>query len=157
MRSLGVVPVKVLDGVGPCRRYAVIGHQVHPPVLRAAPQPFDKHVIPPGTFAIHGELAALLECGHGGLFRRELTTLTGVDDFRFAEFGKRFLNDLPGSTYLRLVFCPQTPRRETITMGSSMATNEVTLTEKAWAKDVSETLTLTRAASWRFSAIFPPR
>ena len=101
MRSLGVVPVKVLGDVGPSCCHTVIGHQVHPLVLHAAPQPLDKHVVPPGPLAIHGELTALLENGHGEFFRRELTALIGVDDFWLAELGKRFLNDLPGMARLQ--------------------------------------------------------
>ena len=65
----------MLGDVGACSAHAVVGHQAHPFVLHATPQPLNKHVVPLGTLAIQRELTALLENGHGEFLRRELVTL----------------------------------------------------------------------------------
>ena len=65
----------MLGDVGACSAHAVVGHQAHPFVLHATPQPLNKHVVPLGSLAIQRELTALLENGHGEFLRRELVTL----------------------------------------------------------------------------------
>ena len=53
MRPISVVPVQVVGDVGPCSADSVVGLQVHPPILHAAPQTLEKDVISPGTTRVN--------------------------------------------------------------------------------------------------------
>src|ERR1043166_734504 len=57
MRAMYVVPVQIVGDVGACRAHALVGLEVHPLVLRAAPQALDEDVIAPGSTSVHGQLA----------------------------------------------------------------------------------------------------
>jgi hypothetical protein len=84
MGSSGVVPIDELRDVHFGRTDAVIGPQVHPLVLDRAPQSLHKHVVTPGSLAIHGQTAAPLKHGLGEFLGSELAALIGVDDLRRA-------------------------------------------------------------------------
>ena len=101
VRSLGVVPIEVLGDVGASSAHAVVGHEVHAFVLYAAPQPFDKHVVAPGTSPVHRQLDAFAQHRVGKFLGRELTTLIRVDDLRHTVPSEGFLDDLPGMTRLQ--------------------------------------------------------
>ena len=101
MRSLGVVPIEVLGDVGASSAHAVVGHEVHAFVLYATPQPFDKHVVAPGTSPVHRQLDAFAQHRVGKFLGRELTTLIRVDDLRHTVPSEGFLDDLPGMTRLQ--------------------------------------------------------
>src|ERR1700692_1095540 len=53
-------------------RHAVVSAQINLFVFHAPPQPFDKHVVTPGTFAIHADLDFVLEQNIGEGFAGEL-------------------------------------------------------------------------------------
>ena len=53
MRPLLVVPRQVVSDGLPCLVDGLIGLQIYLFVLHAAPQPFDKNVVPPASLAIH--------------------------------------------------------------------------------------------------------
>jgi hypothetical protein len=76
-----------IGDVAACCADAVIGLEVHPLVLHAAPQALDEDVVPPGTAPVHRQLAARLENDIGELLGGELAALVGVDDLGRAEFG----------------------------------------------------------------------
>lgn len=97
----GVVPIEVIDDVGTGSSHTVIDHEVHPLVLHASPQAFDKHVVAPGPAAVHRKLDVFAQHCVGKFLGRELATLIRVDDLRHAEPCESFLDDLPGVTCLK--------------------------------------------------------
>ena len=65
---------------------AVVGVEVDMLVLHRAPEPFDKDVVHPPSFAIHADLDLVGLQDAGELLAGELTPLIGVEDLRPAVF-----------------------------------------------------------------------
>ena len=101
MHATGVVPLKVVSDVGARGAHAVIGFEVNPFVLHAAPETFNKDVVAPGAAPVHRQLAALGEHRVGEFGGRELAALIGVDDLGRAVAGEGLLDDLSGVTGLQ--------------------------------------------------------
>src|SRR5674476_1316268 len=93
MRPLLVEPIHVLGNIGARNAHTVIDSEIYPLVLHAAPQALDKHVVAPGTSAIHAEFAALGQHDIGELRSSELAALVGVDNVGCAVSHERLLND----------------------------------------------------------------
>ena len=72
MWPLDIETLDVLGNVGARSADAVIGLEIHALVLHAAPEPFDEHVVAPGTTPVHAELAALGQHDVSELGRSEL-------------------------------------------------------------------------------------
>src|SRR6266404_1355189 len=66
---------------------AVIGPQVHFLVFDAAPEPFDKHVVPPRALAVHADRDAVVGEHAGKSLSGELRALIRVEDLRQAFTG----------------------------------------------------------------------
>ena len=49
VRAVAIVKIEIPPNRSPCLRHALVGMQVDLLVFHAAPQPFDKHVVPPGA------------------------------------------------------------------------------------------------------------
>jgi bifunctional non-homologous end joining protein LigD len=75
MGSMLVVPGQVVGDVSTRGADAVVGLQVHPLVLDAAPQALHEHVVSPGTAAVHGQPAAAAQNDLGEFDRGELAAL----------------------------------------------------------------------------------
>ena len=101
MHATGVVPLKVVSDVGARGAHAVIGFEVNPFVLHAAPETFNKDVVAPGAAPVHRQLAAFGEHRVGEFGGRELAALIGVDDLGRAVAGEGLLDDLSGVTGLQ--------------------------------------------------------
>ena len=89
-----VVPIQVVGDVGSGGAHAVVGLEVHPFVLHAAPQALDEDVVAPGTTPVHGQLAALGQNRFGELDCGELAALVGVDDLGHAVAREGLLDHL---------------------------------------------------------------
>src|SRR5207244_7759390 len=73
---------------------AVIGPQVHLLVFDAAPEPFDKHVVPPRALAVHADRDAVVGEHAGKSLSGELRALIRVEDLRLAVTSQGILKRL---------------------------------------------------------------
>ena len=89
VRPCPIVPIQVLGDAGLGLKDGVVRMQIDLFVLHRAPQPFDEHIVTPGTAAIHAHLTAPVFNQIGELGRRELATLVGIDDVRRAVASER--------------------------------------------------------------------
>ena len=80
---------------------AGIGVQIHLFVFHRAPEPLDKHVVAPGRLAIHADRDLVLQQQPGEVAAGELAALVGVENFRAAVAGERFLNRLDAKFHLQ--------------------------------------------------------
>ena len=94
MRPVGVVEVEVDPQTGFGGRNRVVGFQINLLVLDAAPQALDEDVVAPAALAIHAD-RDLVVLEHLREFQAgELTALIGVEDFRPAVPGDRFVQGI---------------------------------------------------------------
>ena len=71
-----------------------VGLEVDLLIFDSAPEPFDKNIVAPGSFAIHGNLDVLALEHIGEVYAGELRALIGVEDFWLAVFGESFFQCL---------------------------------------------------------------
>ena len=89
MRAAAIVEVEIAADRGAGLADAVVGLEVDLLVFDAAPQPFDKDIIPPSPFAVHADGDAV-GGQHAGKGRAgELATLVRIEDLRRAVRGQR--------------------------------------------------------------------
>src|SRR6516162_9669581 len=84
MRSVAIVKVEVAIDRGAGVADAVIGSQVDLLVFDAAPQPLDKDVVAPSSFAVHADCNVIVSERAGEGRASELRSLVGVEDIWFA-------------------------------------------------------------------------
>ena len=63
-------------------------------VFDRSPQSFHKHIVPPGSPAVHADFASASMDRLDKLFSGELASLVSVDDFRRAMAVERLLEDI---------------------------------------------------------------
>ena len=86
---MGALLVKEAEvSLKPCPQIcdAVVGVQINMLVLHRAPEPFNKDVVHPSSFAIHADRNVVRLQDTGELFTGELTPLVGVEDLGPAVF-----------------------------------------------------------------------
>jgi len=87
-----------------CRRppgVRQVGLKVDPLVLHTAPQPFDEDVVAPGSSAVQGQLAAMLQHGVDEFDGCERAALIRIDDVARALAGKGLFDRLLSVNRLR--------------------------------------------------------
>src|ERR1700716_1449637 len=84
MGPSSVVEVEIPADRVPRLANAFVGSQIDLLVFDAAPQPFDEHVVPPGSFAIHANRDAVAGERAGEGDAGELRALVGIEDFGLA-------------------------------------------------------------------------
>src|SRR6202795_3739386 len=94
MRSSSVVKVEIPADRISCLGDRFLGSQIDLLVFDAAPQPLNKHVVPPGPFAIHADGDAVAGKQTGERRARELRPLIGIEDVRPAVTGQSILQRL---------------------------------------------------------------
>src|SRR5215471_12027424 len=92
LRLLLEVEVAIDRGAGVAD--AVIGSQVDLLVFDAAPQPLDKDVVAPSSFAVHADCNVIVGERAGEGRASELRSLVGVEDTWFAVTSQRILQRL---------------------------------------------------------------
>src|SRR6267142_3264521 len=94
MRTSAVVKVEIPADRMSCLADGFVGPQIDLLVFDAAPQPFDEHIVPPGSFAVHADGDAIAG-EHAGEGRAgKLRALVGVEDVRPAVTGQSILQGL---------------------------------------------------------------
>src|SRR5215470_15799816 len=84
MRSAAIIEVEVAVDRGAGVADAVVGSQIDLLVFDAAPQPLDKDVVAPSSFAVHDDCNVIVSERAGEGRASELRSLVGVEDIWFA-------------------------------------------------------------------------
>ena len=94
MWTVAIVKVDITPDRLPRLADTVERPQIHLLVFDAAPQPFNKHIIPPSPFTVHADrdLVADEHAGEGATCK--LRTLIGVEDLRLAMLCQSFFQRL---------------------------------------------------------------
>src|SRR5674476_1549881 len=94
MRSTAVVEVQVAADRSAGLANAVVGLEINLLVFNAAPQPLDKDIVPPSSFAVHADCNAVVGEHASEGRARELRTLIGIEDVRLAMMSQGILQRL---------------------------------------------------------------
>src|SRR5438874_1086351 len=94
MWASAVIEVEVTADRSASLADAVVGAQIHLLVFYTAPQPLDKDVVAPSSFAVHADRNAVVDEHAGERRAGELRTLIRVKDFRLAVMSECVLQRL---------------------------------------------------------------
>ena len=84
VRPAAIVEIEIASDPVACRAHAIVSVQVDLFVFHAAPQPFDKHVVAPGTLAVHADGDVVFRLHAPERQTRELRALIRVEDVGLA-------------------------------------------------------------------------
>jgi hypothetical protein len=96
-----VVESQIVADRTPRLCHAVIGAQINLFVFDRAPQPFNEHVVAPGTAAIHADPDQVVRQQASERYAGELAALVGIEDPRTAMSGERLIDCVQAEIHLQ--------------------------------------------------------